>query len=142
VHHRQMRLGRRPPHVAKPEQARHGPSPAVWQGETSRRPYVNWVQTLAGWRFHGARSARAAPFFLFGWWAMRGQRAALRTRRRARSVRPPSGGPDHRGRNRAAACFGHWRLGHPVGVLPAQARPRLPSTIKAGGPLVCHHRPA
>ncbi len=46
VHHRQMRLDRRPLHVAQPEQARHGPSPAVWQGEPSRRTYVNWVQTL------------------------------------------------------------------------------------------------
>ena len=41
-----MRLDRRPLHVAQPEQVRHGPSPAVWQGESPRRTYVNWVQTL------------------------------------------------------------------------------------------------
>jgi hypothetical protein len=47
VHHRQVWLDLRPLHIAQPEQARHGPSLAVCQGESTRRTDVNRVQTLA-----------------------------------------------------------------------------------------------
>lgn len=44
--HRQLRPDRRPLHIVQPEQPRHGSSPAVWQGESSRRTHVNRVQAL------------------------------------------------------------------------------------------------
>lgn len=47
VDHRQMRLDSHQPHTIQPEPARHGPSPKLWPGGSSRRAYVNWVQTLS-----------------------------------------------------------------------------------------------
>jgi hypothetical protein len=41
MHHRQVRLDRRPLYVVQPEQARHDPSFALCQGDPPHRPHVN-----------------------------------------------------------------------------------------------------
>ncbi len=66
-----MRLDRRPLHVVQPEQARHRPSPAVWQGESPRRTYVNWVQTLdvPPRDLSPAQEAQVGALVLIGAWA-------------------------------------------------------------------------